>query len=401
MDQSKTTAWQISGISNKDLEAENINKISELEAKYEAMLPAARKYIETLKRLENHTFNLSEKRIFQNYYFEPRKDITITVQNGYMCILAGVFYSDGADRPFCYYAETVYYDLINGKEIPFEELFYEGVDIDEALYKLLTDKPLGSYNQGFFLLPITYNDITKLTSTDHFAMTFNSIYFNYNNPIFCVGEIYNISLDKEYLCYNEPNDMDNIFDNDVHTKMLFTPTHSYPIYENVVIEEKYEIRVKLLDETDEFGERNKKIHDYVRKYITETYSVDNVKEYVKRYYSSVSESEVSFFYYTTTFGLTGYSDDFVVLYRNNIELLFDGKTGEVIEFSDLLKDGWQDNINIFKSGEYASSGYRQHTPEETAEIDKNRIPENAKLIALSDNIKRSSMVGKKLSCFGL
>lgn len=388
MDSSKTTLWQISGLVDKDLEAEINKKISELEAKYEAMIPEANKYIQTLTRLYDHTFNKTAHIYQEGYYFEPYKNINVTVKNGYMCILAGVFYSDGADRPFCYYAETVYYDLIKGKEIPFEELFYEGIDIDEALYKLLTDKPLGSYNQGFYLPAVTFGDITKIVSLENFAMTFDIICFNYNNPVFCVGEMFDLSLDNGYLCVEQPKSMKGIFDDTVFDKMIFDCTHSYPIYEYVNVGDDYEIRVKMLDENDEYGERNKKINDTVRQYLSETYSVDKVTEKFLADGLTMEEIEnwrLRQFYYDHSFSLGGYSDAFVALTSYDAELLFDGKTGEIIEITDLLKEGWQDHIKIVKSGELSLSGYKQHTPEETADIDNNKIPANAEFIWFTDN----------------
>ena len=304
-----------------------------------------------------------------------------------MCILAGVFFADGTDRENCYYAESVYYDLIKGEEVSFTDLFYEGIDVDEAMYDLLTSHPLSFYSYDFYHAPVTFTDITKLVSTDHFAMSFDRLYFNYNNPFLCVGEIYDISLDKEYLCINEPDPMEGIFEEDHYVKMSFDSTHLYPIYEYINVGEDYSMRVKVLDETDEYGERNKKINDAVRKYVSETYSVDKVTEKFLADGSTMEEIEnwrLLQFYYDHSFSLGGFSDAFVVLASDKAELMFDGKTGDVIEIIDLLKDGWQNNIIIGKADEYRSSGGRQHTPEESAAIEKNILPEHAKFISFSN-----------------
>ena len=227
-------------------------------------------------------------------------------------------------------------------------------------------------------------------------MGFDKIYFNYNNPFFCVGEMFEIPLDNGYLCVEEPNSMEGIFDVDIFNRMSFSPTHEYPIYEYVNVGEKYKVRVKMLDENDEYGDRNKKINGAVRQYVSEAYSVDNVTEYLIGRGSTIEQikewHELEFFYSENHLVLTGYSDAVVILTNDSeIEIMFDGKTGEVIEFSDLLKDGWQDHIKIVKSEELSSGGYRQHTPEESADIDKNIIPANAKFTSLTDYLIRYGM----------
>ncbi|MBO5035887.1 MAG: substrate-binding domain-containing protein, partial [Clostridia bacterium] len=387
----QTYSWKINGIADKELEAEINKKLSELKAKYEAMLPAANQYIDTLKRLSTHTFNGTASHIYKDYYYDSYSGIDVTVKNGYMCIVAGAFYSDGADRPFCYSSEAVYYDLIKGEEISFTDLFYEGIDIDEALYSLLTDRPLGSYNYEFYNAAVAFSDISKLKSTDHFSMSFDKIYFNYNNPIFCVGEMLEISLDRGYLCVEEPDPMEGIFDSSFYVKMSFALTHTSTEYEDISIGDKYEMRVKMLSETGDFAERNKKINDFVRKYVAEEYSIDKVTDYYLKKGLTLQEIEdysyLTVFYNDNTLSLTEYSDEFVLLARDYLDdeifFIFDGKTGDVIEISDLLKEGWQNNIKIFNSRELYINHRETHTPEETAAIEMNILPENAKLYSFT------------------
>ncbi len=388
------TPWKISGLANKELEAEINTKLSDLEAKMNEKMKEVPEYKELLKSLSSHTFNKTNN-IYREEYYEPGTftDVEITVKNGYMCIIAGVYYSDGADRLYCYHAEGVYYDLINGKEITLTDLFYKDVDVDKAIYEMLTSHPLGSYNQGFFIKAVPFSEITRLSSTDHFAMSFDKIYFTHDNPIFCVGEIFKISLDSGYLCVEEPNDMKGIFDGSITVRQSFIGT-VYDCVEYVDLGkiegfERYTfpIRVNFLPETGDKAQRNKKINDYVRTFIKDEYALDKMYDlyYAEDKLQEVIVDEISYAVWNTIFKLTEYEAGFVALednaYRFNNYGFFDGETGEVIEYTALLKDGWQEHIAVVNSEELLYS-VPKHTSEERAYIERNEIPPNAEFYSL-------------------
>ena len=387
------TPWKISGLANKDLEAEINAKLSDLEAKMNEIAKDFPKYAALLNSLADHTFNKTS-RIYQEYeYYGPYTDVEVTVKNGYMCIIAGVYFADGADRLYCYHAEGVYYDLINGKEITFTDLFYKDVDVDKAIYELLTEKPLGSYNQGFFINAVPFSEITRLTSTEHFAMSFDKIYFTHDNPIFCMGEIFEISLDSGYLCADEPNNMEGVFDGAVTVQEKFLGT-VYDVVEYVDLGKiegydhyDFKIRVNFLPETGDKAQRNKKINDYVKTHLKNLYDLDKM---YANYVAKGTQKEyivdnISYAVWESTFELKEYEMGFVALedssyYFNNYGI-FDGETGEVIDYTALLKDGWKDHITVVNSGELVSSSVR-HTDEEKAYIEKNEIPPNAEFYAI-------------------
>ena len=397
------TPWKISGLTNKELEAEINAKLSDLEAKMDAKKAEVSEYLNLLTSLSTHTFNKTSG-IYQEYFYESATNskVEITVKNGYMCIIAGVFIYDGADREYCYHAEAVYYDLINGKEISFTDLFYKDVDIDKAIYEMLTQNTLGSYNQGFFLEAVPFSEITRLTSTEHFAMSFDKIYFTHDNPIFCVGEIFEVSLDSGYLCSDEPNDMEGIFEGNVTVALKYLgQTYDNVEYINVGHLEKYpnrrfNIRVRLLSESGENSDRNKKINDYVRAYVKDTFDLNKMLDLYKDS-DEAEEIIVDNIAYTLsdkTMELIEYEAGFITLNNDsfwlNTYLIFDGRTVEVIDYTALLKDGWMNNITVENSQEKTSSRY-QHTDDERSYLEKNQIPPNATFYAFGERYGSSGV----------
>jgi len=378
--QAEDSRWEINFLKDKKLEAEINAKLAEFEARAEERIHEVDKYQKVLNELSSHTFNKTAG-IYQEYQYSPAyKDVEMTIRNGYMCILSVVKYMDGADREYCYYAETAYYDLINGKEIQLSDLFYEGVDVDNVLYEMLTSRPLGSYNQGFFLPAVTYSDITKLSSTEHFALTFDEIYFNYNNPIFCIGEILSITLNSGYMCVEIPNEMDGLFDESIYTYMTYIGNSSND-YEYVSMGKyndiEYTLRLKLLPETGKFSENNKLINENAKKYLVDNYNCEKLSsQYLAIGYTEdqLKEYVLAEFYGLRSFALTEYSGQFAILDDN---VVFDGITGEICDISIILKDGWEEHITISKSGDIISGKYRSHTDEESELIEQNIIPPNA------------------------
>ena len=95
--------------------------------------------------------------------------------------------------------------------------------------------------------------------------------------------------------------------------------------------------------------------------------------------------EISYAVWNTIFKLTEYEAGFVALEENAYHFnnygFFDGETGEIIEYTALLKDGWQEHVTVVNSEELLYS-VPKHTSEEKAYIERNEIPPNAEFYSL-------------------
>ena len=114
------------------------------------------------------------------------------IKNGYLSVYVGLSYcvdvQAGYDR--YYRSETAVWDMISGKRLAPEELFYDGVDIAEVINEYLgvetqreEDMFIGSYRMKA--------DFAGLTESG-WHLTADAIYFDNDNPYFAYG--YKFSL---------------------------------------------------------------------------------------------------------------------------------------------------------------------------------------------------------------
>ena len=120
--------------------------------------------------------------------------VIATVKNGYLSVAVTMGYiynvQDGYDR--YYRTETAVWDMLSGKRLAPEELFYEGVDIAKALndYVNARSQTASDWREG----PIDFKaDFAGLTEKG-WHITADTIYFDNDNPYFLEG--YAFSLDE-------------------------------------------------------------------------------------------------------------------------------------------------------------------------------------------------------------
>ena len=120
--------------------------------------------------------------------------VIATVKNGYLSVAVTMGYTynvqDGYDR--YYRTETAVWDMLSGKRLAPEELFYEGVDIAKALndYVNARSQTVNHWTEG----PVDFKtDFTGLTESG-WHITADAIYFDNDNPYFLEG--YAFSLDE-------------------------------------------------------------------------------------------------------------------------------------------------------------------------------------------------------------
>ena len=120
--------------------------------------------------------------------------VIATVKNGYLSVAVTMGYTynvqDGYDRYYC--TETAVWDMLSGKRLAPEELFYEGIDIAKALndYVNARSQTVNHWTEG----PVDFKtDFTGLTESG-WHITADAIYFDNDNPYFLEG--YTFPFDK-------------------------------------------------------------------------------------------------------------------------------------------------------------------------------------------------------------
>lgn len=120
--------------------------------------------------------------------------VIATVKNGYLSVAVtmGYTYNVQDDNNRYYSTETAVWDMLSGKRLALEELFYEGVDIAKALndYVNARSQTVNHWTEG---LVDFKTDFTGLTESG-WHITADAIYFDNDNPYFLEG--YAFSLDK-------------------------------------------------------------------------------------------------------------------------------------------------------------------------------------------------------------
>lgn len=120
--------------------------------------------------------------------------VIATVKNGYLSVAVTMGYSYNVQDGYCRYyrTETAVWDMLSGKRLAPEELFYEGVDIAKALndYVNARSQTASDWREG----PIEFKtDFAGLTKKG-WHITADTIYFDNDNPYFLEG--YAFSLDE-------------------------------------------------------------------------------------------------------------------------------------------------------------------------------------------------------------
>ena len=120
--------------------------------------------------------------------------VIATVKNGYLSVAVTMGYTynvqDGYNRYYC--TETAVWDMLSGKRLAPEELFYEGIDIAKALndYVNARSQTVNHWTEG----PVDFKtDFTGLTESG-WHITADAIYFDNDNPYFLEG--YTFPFDK-------------------------------------------------------------------------------------------------------------------------------------------------------------------------------------------------------------
>lgn len=282
--------------------------------------------------------------------------VIASVKNGYLSVAVSMGYTEPFMDCYCRYyrTETAVWNLLSGKRLAPEELFYEGVDIARALNDYLSTKcqQPEDYKYGLdYRMKTEYAGLLE----QGWHLTADAIYFDQDNPYFSCG--YRFSLDdlpEGIMVTEQPRDM---------SQALNTPV----IKQFRVITDSYEARstdaedfcsYRLLKENAYPGwERiNKTIQSYIDKYCT--------KETVYAYYEKLGITDPQFDMDAFYFKMTDLGGKYILLtsplpdvWVDNPQgyseldpdldypyweyFIFDAETGKQLKWTDLLVGDWE------------------------------------------------------------
>ena len=357
-----TETYKIKFLKNKELE-EEINEfilenIKELELKYEEYSD----YIEAIKGDEEWgKYQKGFTEPYYNAYIKGQKTaVIVKAKNGYLSVAVTLpyFYAfqDGAD--LFYETETAVWDLISGKRLSIEELFYEGTDIDFVLNQYLN---FASVDQGMTEFNFRHEmktDFAGLTNDGDWHMDLDTVYFDYGNRYFYDSPGFDISEISGAMVTEQPRDMSDCFTSECYK--TFTTEKLKTIRKT--LEEKPENMEKygayqynLLDE--KAYPNAGKINAAIEKYVKENFKRETVLEFYEEYNLTEDEKSELFIWdggYFENFGKryvifecaylytlwhdSNYSSYTSVWYDKNACMMFDLKTGEQISWKKLLTE---------------------------------------------------------------
>ena len=196
------------------------------------------------------------------------------IKNGYLSVYVGLSYcvdvQAGYDR--YYRSETAVWDMISGKRLAPEELFYDGVDIAEVINEYLgvetlreEDMFIGSYKMKA--------DFAGLTESG-WHLTADAIYFDNDNPYFAYGYKFSLAdLPDDVMVTKQPRAVGTrarMIEESKRFRVINTTTHG-------VISDDNFCTYELLYEDSYPGA--KKINEFIENYVKENFTREKVKEY--------------------------------------------------------------------------------------------------------------------------
>lgn len=286
--------------------------------------------------------------------YAPSCNVYVKAKNGYIWAVVSMQYSRAVqDCETCYYhTESQIWDLITGEEVEISALFREGVQIDELLNQTVRTASAKPYNAFNCYIEMT-GDFTELPTTG-WCVTPEGVYVDSGAANFIHGVFYSFDFGDGYLASENYRNMEDSFTDAVCASVEWARS-SNPIQRAYVNDELFD--VELLDES--FGNREirakinadflSRVGKFTEAYAAEAFSAQGL------------DGEISFWFYN--WDCVEYTDQFVVfcssgfiecmsgdvsytLDEGNCIWLYDLKTGERMEWSDVLATGWENEYTV-------------------------------------------------------
>ena len=276
------------------------------------------------------------------------------IKNGYLSVYVGLSYcvdvQAGYDR--YYRSETAVWDMISGKRLAPEELFYDGVDIAEVINEYLgvetqreEDMFIGSYRMKA--------DFAGLTEGG-WHLTADAIYFDNDNPYFAYGYKFSLAdLPDDVMVTKQPRAVGTrarMIEESKRFRVINTTTHG-------VISDDDFCTYELLYEDSYPGA--KKINEFIENYVKENFTREKVREYFAGKNVDIDNIYDVYFelggtdFYTTDLGgkyINFYTGELVAIrmdkidgsyveskftYPYSCDVYFDPQTGEQIDSNNV------------------------------------------------------------------
>ena len=336
-------------ICDKELRREVENFVNEAVKTVSADEENMQKFIEKSCSLES-----GDPSHWYGTYLTPRGLVTeAEIKNGYLSVYVGLSYyveiQEGYER--FYRSETVVWDMISGKRLAPEELFYDGVDIAKVINEYISvetqreeDMFIGSYRMK--------EDFAGLTESG-WHLTADAIYFDNDNPYFAYGYKFSLAdLPDDVMVTKQPRAVGTrarMIEESKRFRVINTTTHGVKSDEDFCTYE-------LLYEDSYPGA--KKINEFIESYIKENFTEEKVRKYFAGKNVDIDSDNVYFElggtdFYTTDLGgkyinfsagelvairmdkIDGSYVESKFTYPYSCDVYFDPQTGEQIDSNNV------------------------------------------------------------------
>ena len=336
-------------ICDKELRREVENFVNEAVKTVSAYEENMQKFIEKSCSLES-----GDPSHWYETYLTPRGLVTeAEIKNGYLSVYVGLSYyveiQEGYER--FYRSETAVWDMISGKRLAPEELFYDGVDIAKVINEYISvetqreeDMFIGSYKMKA--------DFAGLTESG-WHLTADAIYFDNDNPYFAYGYKFSLAdLPDDVMVTKQPRAVGTrarMIEESKRFRVINTTTHGVKSDEDFCTYE-------LLYEDSYPGA--KKINEFIESYIKENFTEEKVREYFAGKNVDIDSDNVYFElggtdFYTTDLGgkyinfsagelvairmdkIDGSYVESKFTYPYSCDVYFDPQTGEQIDSNNV------------------------------------------------------------------
>ena len=336
-------------ICDKELRREVENFVNEAVKTVSADEENMQKFIEKSCSLES-----GDPSHWYGTYLTPRGLVTeAEIKNGYLSVYVGLSYyveiQEGYER--FYRSETAVWDMISGKRLAPEELFYDGVDIAKVINEYISvetqreeDMFIGSYKMKA--------DFAGLTEGG-WHLTADAIYFDNDNPYFAYGYKFSLAdLPDDVMVTKQPRAVGTrarMIEESKRFRVINTTTHG-------VISDDDFYTYELLYEDSYPGA--KKINEFIESYIKENFTEEKVRKYFAGKNVDIDRDDVYFElggadFYTTDLGgkyINFYTGELVAIrmdkidgsyveskftYPYSCDVYFDPQTGEQIDSNNV------------------------------------------------------------------
>ncbi len=300
---------------------------------------------------------------YDKFYLDPQAPkarVEITGRNGYLSVAVSLSYqTEYMDVQRKYYrTETATWDALTGKRLTAEELFCQGVDIDQVLNDYLrqvSQEPL-----GFYGYPDLKQDFAALT-TDGWHLTHDTIYFDHNTPWFYHGDRFSLDgLADGTLACQTARDFTQAVEPDSNLQVVRQYRRDQRDHRYAYLQEAF-LSYAYPDEASHpnAAKVRSALEDYLSTYYTreaicgyfaaQGYDPEQLDLYMMDWYmENLGDRFLLFHGFTPSYYMEW--ENAFHTYPYPAYLAFDLETGQQITWQELLKPGWEDGITWSDDG---------------------------------------------------